>query len=189
MNRKYLIAAALGLCAFGLDQAAKVLVRLLLTPLHYIEVIPGYVELRYAENTGIAFGMFNNLPSALKLPLFTCITLVAVSIIIHLLRHAPSRAVRLPAALGLVLAGAAGNLVDRFHWPGVVDFIRVQAWPPAGYYWPTFNVADMAISAGIILLVIDTLFAPDPDGEPAADEPPAAEGPPAEEPPAPADGQ
>ena len=185
MNRKYIIAASLGLAAFSLDQTAKVIARALLSPLSNIDLIPGYVELRYAENTGIAFGLFTGMPPGMKLPLFTCITLVAVGIILHLLRHAPARSVRLPAARGLVLAGALGNLADRFHWPGVVDFIRVQAWPPVGYYWPTFNVADMSISAGIILLVIDTLFAKDPEDERACAPPPAAS---AEEPPAPTDG-
>jgi signal peptidase II len=187
LNRKYQIAAALGIMAFAADQTAKVIARALLSPLHYVEVLPGYIELRYAENTGIAFGMFTYLPPAFKLPLFTAITLVAVTIIIHLLRHAPAASVRLPAALGLVLAGALGNLTDRFHWPGVVDFIRVQAWPPAGYYWPTFNVADMAISAGIILLVIDTLFAPDPEETPPSPETPSAS--PEEPPAAQTDGQ
>jgi signal peptidase II len=159
LNRKYFIAAALGFSALALDQTAKVFARALLAPLSSYDLLPGYLELRYAENTGIAFSLFNHFPPAYKLPLFTTITLVAVTIIVHLLRQAPARSVRLPAALGLVLAGALGNLADRFHWPGVVDFIRVQAWQVAGYSWPIFNVADMAITAGIVLLLIDTLFA------------------------------
>lgn len=181
LPKKYLVASTLFVLAFALDQATKVMARAALSPLRYIEVIPGYLEFRYAENTGIAFGLFNNLPTGLKLPLFSFITLVAVGIIIHLLRHAPAGALRLPAALGLVLAGALGNLTDRFHWPGVVDFIRVQAWPPAGYYWPTFNVADIAISCGIALLIIDTLFSREPEEEAsAAPTPGSPEEPPAE---------
>ena len=163
MNRKYIIAAALGSAALALDQAAKFMAQAWLSPLGSFDVIDGWLELRYAENTGIAFSLFNQLPPAYKLPLFTAVTLTAVTIIVHLLRQAPPRAVRLPAALGLVLAGALGNLVDRFHWPGVVDFIRVQAWTLAGYSWPIFNVADMAITSGIVLLLIDTLCAREPD--------------------------
>ena len=58
-------------------------------------------------------------------------------------------------ALGLVLGGAVGNLVDRIRYGEVVDFIE---WYYRSYHWPTFNIADSAITAGVALLAIDMLF-------------------------------
>lgn len=178
MPRKYITAAVIGLLALTADQVSKVAARAVLSPMRVIDLVPGIAELRYAENTGIAFGLFTRLPPAVKLPLFTCITLVAVFIILHLLRQAPALAVRLPAALGFVLAGALGNLLDRFHWPGVVDFIRIQAWPPSNYYWPTFNLADTSISIGIALLILDTLLTREPESKEGEKPPPTTSAPP-----------
>ena len=156
MKRKYLITffvAALGLLA---DQLAKTLVRKALSPMRIIGLVPGFLEFHFAENKGMAFGLAQEIAPAWRVPLFSLITLVAVGIIIHLLSQAPVRSWRLPAALGFILAGAFGNLTDRFRWGAVVDFIRVQL--TSHYFWPTFNLADSFITIGILLLILDTFF-------------------------------
>src|SRR3546814_1057800 len=58
-------------------------------------------------------------------------------------------------AVGLVAGGAVGNAIDRFHQPGVVDFLDLHL---AGWHWPAFNVADSAIVCGVLLIVADGLF-------------------------------
>jgi len=164
MKRKYKIAAIVCPLALAVDQLTKTMARSKLAPRDSVDLIPGWLELRYAENTGMAFGMMQGLDPGLRTPLFTIITILAVLIIFHLLRQAPGRSVKLPLGLGFILAGAFGNLVDRFRWGVVVDFIRAVVWPPSNYYWPTFNMADTFITVGIALLVVDTLFAEEEPG-------------------------
>jgi signal peptidase II len=76
------------------------------------------------------------------------------------LARAPSRLVA--AALGLVIGGALGNVVDRIRFGAVFDFVDLHV---AGWHWPAFNVADAAIVAGAGLLLLDALFAPKPSAK------------------------
>ena len=158
MQRKYKLALAVVPVLVVLDQLTKVMMREILFPGRVIPVIPGIFQFQYAENSGMAFGMLQNLPEAWRTPFFSLITIVATLIIAHLFRQTPGQALRLPLALSMILAGALGNLINRFLWGVVIDFIRVQVWPPSRYYWPTFNLADTFISLGIIVLIADTLF-------------------------------
>ena len=158
MKRKYIIASAIALAGVVLDQVCKGVIRTALSPDKKIQLVSGFIDLRYAENTGMAFGMLSDLAPGVRIPLFSFIALVAAIIIVHLLRQAPQRSLMLPVTLGLILSGAFGNLIDRFRWGVVVDFIRVRVWPPANYYWPTFNLADSFITIGILLLILDTLL-------------------------------
>jgi signal peptidase II len=161
LQRKYIITLVIFLIAVFLDQYSKALVS---EHLYHgkKEIIPGFLDFKYAENPGMAFGMLQDLKDSWRIPLFSVITLVAVIIIFHLLRQAPAAARRLPAAMGLILSGAVGNLADRFQGNGsVVDFIRVRLWPPSNFHWPTFNLADTFISMGILLLLADMFFSHD----------------------------
>lgn len=159
MPRKYKVAIIAFLAGFSIDQLTKFVVKAALEPAGRVSVISQIIELRYAENTGMIFGMLQELDPSWRVPFFSSIALVAALIIIHLLRQAPPTSIRLSAGLGLILAGAFGNLADRLHWGFVVDFVRVKVWPPANYHWPTFNMADACISLGIALLLIDSIFA------------------------------
>ncbi len=165
MSRKYLIASSFCLAGVMIDQVSKTLIKKYLEPIRYSSVFDGFLEFRYAENEGMAFGMFPNIHVDYRVFVFCGITLVAVLIIGRLLRQADHSSIQLPAALGLILSGAFGNLIDRFRWGYVVDFIRSRIWND--YWWPTFNLADTFITVGIVLLIFDTLFAREPgeDGE------------------------
>ena len=90
-------------------------------------------------------------------------TFLVVGMLLAMLRKQPANR-PLGLAVGLVIGGALGNLWDRVTLGYVVDFIQLHA---GGYYWPAFNVADSAITAGIILMLWDG-FRPRPDGAPAA---------------------
>lgn len=126
------------------------------------KIIPDFFNIVYVQNRGLAFGLFQNKIGPYSTLIFLIITLVALGIIIHLFFKTDRKAVLLPMALSLVLAGALGNLIDRLHWGFVVDFLQLYY---RSNYWPTFNVADMSITAGIILLVIDS-FRPQPEAKP-----------------------
>lgn len=113
------------------------------------EVVGEWVQLRLVYNPGAAFGLSLGPHSRI---LFSVLTLVALGILVHLARTTTRGDVPRIMALSLVCAGALGNLLDRIRSPrGVVDFIDVGI---GGARWPTFNVADMAVSTGAILLAI-----------------------------------
>ncbi|MFO8057029.1 MAG: signal peptidase II [bacterium] len=158
LKRKYIIALSVFAVAVVADQYTKFLVSEHLYQAKK-EIIPGFLDFKYAENPGMAFGMLQDLKESFRVPLFTGITVVAVFIIFHLLRQAPAASRRMPTAMGLILSGAVGNLLDRFQGNGsVVDFIRVRLWPPSNFHWPTFNLADTFITIGIFLLLLDMFF-------------------------------
>ena len=160
MLNKYKAAIIITPALVLADQAGKAWIVANLLPARPLTLVPGLLELRYAENPGIAFSLLQNLPENLRLPLFAGINLIAAMIMIRLLIASPPGNRRIPAALSLILAGALGNLIDRFRWGVVIDFIRVPlAAPGTDLTWPIFNFADLFISAGIMLLLLDAILA------------------------------
>ncbi|MBL8744258.1 MAG: signal peptidase II [Myxococcales bacterium] len=126
-----------------------------------IVVIDGYWAFDLAKNKGGAWGIFGNQPDYVRLPFFFLISAVAVVFIVSLYKKLEKRQVALKWALPLVLGGALGNLADRIRHQHVIDFIDwyyVNADGKATH-WPTFNVADVWIVAGVILMGID-MFTP-----------------------------
>ena len=115
-----------------------------------IEVLP-FFNLILVWNQGISFGIFGGglLPPWL---LGAVAIAVALALVIWL-RQAESRL--LAATIGLVIGGALGNVVDRFRFGAVADFLDFH-W--AGYHWPAFNLADAAISVGVVILILDALL-------------------------------
>lgn len=134
----------MGAATYVLDRATKVLAERTL-PDGAVEVIPGVLDLRYTTNPGGAFGLFGGIPW-----LFVAISVVVIGTVLYASRRLPGRAHAV--ALGLVLAGAVGNLTDRaIRGPGfsgeVVDFVDL-------HIWPVFNVADSAIVIGAMTLFL-----------------------------------
>ncbi len=144
----------------AVDQAAKFLVHSRMQPFDTITVIPGYLNFYYLRNSGLIFGLFTRELAGISTWVYLGINLVALGIIIHLFFRSEDRAVLLPLALSLVLAGALGNLIDRLHWGYVVDFIHmfyISKSPPGHLHsWAIYNVADLCITFGIGLLLIDS---------------------------------
>jgi signal peptidase II len=133
-----------------------------LAPRGSVSVIPGFFSLTYVRNTGAVFGLFRSLAEPWRGLLLTLVPLLAVLfIIVMAMRTAPER--RRPLmALGLILGGAVGNLVDRFRFGSVVDFLDVFI---GEYHWPAFNLADSAICVGVGLLVLDIVRSPAAAGD------------------------
>ncbi|HET7509028.1 MAG TPA: signal peptidase II [Solirubrobacterales bacterium] len=150
-------ALAAGLCGLVLiaDQAAKAVVEDRLVIGQRVEVL-GPLELTLAHNSGVAFGLAGGAGVGLVL-----VTLVALAVVAYLFSRNPTRS-GMWVAVGLVAGGALGNLIDRIRADHVTDFIHIGS-------WPAFNLADISISAGVILLVLLYLRdaeAEDPNGEP-----------------------
>ncbi|HKI90666.1 MAG TPA: signal peptidase II [Gaiellaceae bacterium] len=147
-------ATAVG--ALALDFASKTAVLSTLAYGDRVEVIEGFFYVTHVRNPGAAFSMFATAPEGLRLFFFVGISLLALGIIFSFFRQlAPGE--RFPAfALGSILGGAAGNLVDRvFRGGEVVDFLHFRLW--SGYSWPDFNLADTFIVVGVGLLILELL--------------------------------
>jgi signal peptidase II len=120
-----------------------------------IVVLPGLIKFELAFNRGGAWSMLADQPDGVRLPFFFAVSAAAFVFIVSLYRKLEPHQKALKWALPLVLGGAMGNLVDRIRYEHVIDFIDPY------HYWPTFNVADIWIVAGVALMAID-MFTPRP---------------------------
>lgn len=158
---RYLLVS---LAVVVLDQWTKWLVEVHL-PHHTTQpVIPGLFNLTHVRNSGVAFGLFASDSGGWVLTALGLGALIAVGLYFW---YTPSRDRVLLVALALVVGGAIGNLIDRVSSGAVTDFLDVYLGP---HHWPSFNVADSAISIGILLMAIDS-FRP---RHPAAEAPATA---------------
>ncbi len=148
----YLLAAA-GI--FLVDQVTKAWAVRALRFGRDVTLIPGLLDLSYAENTGIAFGQLQNGGTTGRWLLVSLALAAAVAVIIYFFRT-PRTDDRVLGACALLLAGIAGNLTDRARLGHVIDFIVLHA--GNSFYWPTFNVADASICAGAGLLALDLIL-------------------------------
>ena len=146
----------------SLDRWTKWLIdtRLLLN--QTILVIDGFFNITYVRNTGVAFGILDSLQSSFKGTLLGILTVAAIiAVIVYSLRTSVNQRL-LQVGLSLILAGALGNLYDRVNYGYVIDFIEVYI---RDYRWPSFNVADSAITMGVALLALE-LFRKDTHDSP-----------------------
>lgn len=122
-----------------------------------VSVIDGFFNITYVRNTGVAFGIFSSISSPAKSVLLSLFTAIAAAVVVVYSAKSPVQNRLLQVALSLILGGALGNLYDRLAYGYVIDFLEVYvAWPAAGTYsWPAFNVADSAISIGVVLLAVE----------------------------------
>jgi signal peptidase II len=117
-----------------------------------IELAP-FFDLVMAWNRGVSFGVFNS-DGRWNAVLLSALSLVIVIVLLAWLRKANT--LWLKIALGGIVGGALGNVVDRVRFGAVADFLDFHV---AGHHWPAFNLADSAITVGATLLVLDSLFA------------------------------
>jgi signal peptidase II len=143
----------LSLLVLVLDQWTKWLVEMHLPYPSSNEIIPGFFHLSHLRNTGVAFGMLDALGPGFSRWGLSLLALGAIGLVTWLFRGAPETSTRLLFSLSLVLGGAFGNLLDRIFQGSVTDFLGVFI---GAYRWPDFNVADSAISVGLVLLLIDS---------------------------------
>jgi signal peptidase II len=133
------LAALVAAGTVAADQASKALVRATIDRGEHVDLILG-IDLVNVRNRGIAFGLFSD--GGALLVIFAVLALAAL--LVFFARHRNQRLVWLPT--GLLIGGAAGNLIDRARDGAVTDFIDVS-------WWPAFNLADTAITLGVISLL------------------------------------
>ena len=136
------------------DRWTKTLIRNRFDLNESISVIDGFFNITYVRNTGVAFGIFSSISSPAKSALLSLFTAFAAAVVITYSVRSPAHNRLLQIALSLILSGALGNLYDRLAYGYVVYFLELYA---GSYHWPSFNVADAAISTGVVLLAIEII--------------------------------
>jgi signal peptidase II len=149
------LSLALGLAALvlAIDQPTKLWASRTLPPLgrNGITVVSGCFNLAYAENTNAAFGILHVLPYGVRQWVLTGFAIITAVVLVFALATGRIQRPWTAAAVGLILGGDLGNVIDRLRLGYVVDFI---VWHVADrYYWPTFNIADSAIVVGVFILL------------------------------------
>jgi signal peptidase II len=136
------------LITFFLDRITKFLALKELN--HPVEVIPGFLSLRLAENRGAAFSIFSTGSEPVrKFFLIVVPLLICIYILYYVLKNRLSP--KISISLGLIFGGALGNLYDRVFIGKVLDFLDFYI---GNYHYPTFNVADVAVFLGTVLLIL-----------------------------------
>jgi len=137
----------LALSTMLIDQLTKFLVVENFSENLTIIKLSNFLNLVLVYNRGISFGLFNGIDYSNNI--FSLVSLIIIGFLLKWLKN--SAILVESIALGLIIGGAFGNVLDRIFRSGVVDFIQLH-WE--GYYWPNFNVADSAICLGVIILTI-----------------------------------
>jgi signal peptidase II len=146
------------LASFGIymvDQATKAWAAGKLRVSDDVTIIPGFFDLIYTENRGIAFGQLQD-GGVFARWFFVALAIGAAFAVFYYFLRTPGNDDRVLGACALLLAGIVGNLTDRARLGYVIDFIALHA---GSYHWPTFNVADASITIGALLLAYDLVFA------------------------------
>ncbi|TAN43120.1 MAG: signal peptidase II [Nitrospirae bacterium] len=144
MKSRYLLPLMISFTVFALDQLTKLLILRTLHFLDVVTVLPVF-NIVYYRNIGSAFGMFRELGNLF----FITVSSVAIICILILIYKDRENSY----GLALILGGAAGNLLDRLLHGYVIDFLEFHA---GRHYWPAFNIADSALSLGILLLLLNS---------------------------------
>jgi signal peptidase II len=140
-----------------LDQVSKVWISQNLSFIDRIVVIPKVFDIIHTRNPGAAWGMFGSHPHWLSL-----VSLVMLVLLVVFRRHVLDDSTSHRVAYGLLLAGIIGNLIDRFKYGAVVDFLDFHI-----IRWPTFNVADICITTGVGVYILFSMRKPHPPATPA----------------------
>ncbi|MCG2677991.1 signal peptidase II [bacterium] len=129
-----------------LDQISKFIICRIILPGGSFPVIENVFYLTHVQNKGAAFGLFPN-----QTLFFIIVTLFTILLILFFHQRISKEGSSPSWALGLILGGALGNLIDRIRLKAVIDFLDFSL---KGYHWPSFNIADSAITIGAVILFI-----------------------------------
>ena len=155
MKQKYTFLFLISGLVVVIDQLTKFLV-LTRIPLHEtITVIPGFMNITHVQNSGVAFGLFSGGNSNLQQMLLMGAAVIAVCVIFYFYTKTAHELRWMLVGFALIIGGAIGNIIDRIRLSQVVDFIEVYA---GRFVWPSFNVADSAISVGIVIFFYYMIF-------------------------------
>lgn len=153
-NKYILLAIVAGLVVLA-DQITKVLILKYLPYHHSVTVIAGFFNITHIHNPGGAFGIMADMGETVRTVVFLLASSLAVGLILYFYKKTPPSFTFLAVGFALIFGGAVGNLVDRVRLGIVVDFLDIYI---GKYHWPAFNVADSAITVGMVIFGYHLLF-------------------------------
>jgi len=152
LTKKIFLTVTAATTAFAIDFVTKWLtVNTVMKPPRVIEIAP-FLNFRLGYNTGVSFGMFQDIFSAYPLVLAGLSMAIVIGILVWAVR---TTKLTETFALGLVAGGAIGNIVDRVLHGAVTDFLDIYV---GAWHWPTFNLADVMIISGVGLLLLSSIL-------------------------------
>jgi signal peptidase II len=160
LKNKYVQLAGISGLVVIADQLTKWAVIKLITLYDVIVIIPGFFNLVHVQNTGGAFGVFAGQQNTFQSMMFVLVTIVAICLILYLYKNTPAEFPILSFGLSLIFGGAIGNMIDRIRFGRVTDFLDIYI---GNLHWPAFNVADSAITVGMIIFGFYVIFRKMPD--------------------------
>jgi signal peptidase II len=116
------------------------------------EAMTVFLDLVLTCNRGMSFGLFNS-GQGFNVPLFAVVAAIIVAALVYWLSRVHSDL--LASAIGLIIGGAVGNVIDRLRFGGVIDFLYFHL---GSWYWPAFNLADSAICIGVVIMLFEGLL-------------------------------
>lgn len=150
MLQRYRLLLIVVAVVLPIDQLTKVYIDSTMELHQSSTVIEHFFDICYVLNTGAAFGILAD--SAMRVPLLVGVALLAVAIIVWVFGRLGAANQLQRLGLALVCSGAVGNLIDRIRLGAVIDFIDIHWYQ---HHWPAFNVADSAITVGVVLLLLE----------------------------------
>ncbi len=154
LMRNFLLASVTGV-VIVVDQITKLHIMKTMRLHESIPVIPNLFSLTYIRNPGAAFGLLASSSNTFRLIFFGLTSLFALGLLGTILLRMPEHDWVGRVSIAGILGGAIGNLIDRLRYGEVIDFLDVYI---EDYHWPAFNVADSAITVGVILLIAHFAF-------------------------------
>ncbi len=159
-SQKLMQLLTVALPVTALDQATKALVMAFLEKYRTVPVIPGFFNLTHIYNPGGAFGFLASQGTAVRNIFFFAVSWLAILLVLYFFWRTPRSHRMLSTAFAMILGGAMGNMIDRIRLGHVVDFLDFYI---GRHHWPSFNVADSAITVGMVIFVWHLLFRKIPD--------------------------
>jgi signal peptidase II len=155
VDNKYIKLILIAGLVIALDQASKFIVAQAIPFQRSVQVVPGFFNLTHIHNPGGAFGFMATQNPVVRKILFLVVSSLAACLVLWFYKNTPKTHPFLAVGFALIFGGAVGNLIDRFRFGQVVDFLDFYL---GTLRWPAFNVADSAITIGIIIFIGHLLF-------------------------------
>ncbi|MCG3778410.1 MAG: Lipoprotein signal peptidase [Nitrospira sp.] len=152
---RYLLLGLLAGTIIVIDQVTKLSIMQSMRLHESIPIVQDFFSLTYIRNPGAAFGLLAGSSNAFRMVFFGVTSLIALALLGTILFRLPEKDWVGQLSISGVLGGAIGNLIDRLRYGEVIDFLDVYV---NAYHWPAFNVADSAISVGVVFLIIHFAF-------------------------------
>ncbi|HQR13223.1 MAG TPA: signal peptidase II [Nitrospira sp.] len=160
---RYLLLGLLSLAIVVVDQVTKVSVMETMRLHESIPVIANFFSITYIRNPGAAFGFLSSSSSSFRFVFFGLTSVFAVGLLAMIMVRMPKEDWMGRLSVAGILGGAVGNLLDRLRYGEVIDFLDFYL---NGYHWPAFNVADSAITVGVVFLILHFATEKEPEDHP-----------------------